>query len=161
MAETCSRNIRTKERTKDRLKKNLKQLSAAVAEETGRPLVFIIDELDRCRPTSPSNFWSGSSISSTCPAWSLYSASTGRRSASRCNRSTARSTPTLPAPLFRHRVFAACHRCRSVLQKFDEGVSTGGVFSALEGVGVTGRILVSTQTVPGVSGPLCSLRPFS
>ncbi len=38
-------------KTKDRLKKKLTQLSAAVAEETGRPLVFIIDELDRCRPT--------------------------------------------------------------------------------------------------------------
>ena len=38
-------------KTKDRLKNKLKQLSAKVAEETGRPLVFIIDELDRCRPT--------------------------------------------------------------------------------------------------------------
>ena len=38
-------------KTKDSLKNKLTQLSAAVAEETGRPLVFIIDELDRCRPT--------------------------------------------------------------------------------------------------------------
>lgn len=38
-------------KTKDRLKNKLTQLSAAVAEETGCPLVFIIDELDRCRPT--------------------------------------------------------------------------------------------------------------
>ena len=38
-------------KTKERLKKKLTQLSAAVAKETGRPLVFIIDELDRCRPT--------------------------------------------------------------------------------------------------------------
>ncbi|MXY95197.1 MAG: AAA family ATPase [Caldilineaceae bacterium SB0664_bin_27] len=37
--------------TKDRLKEELTKLSAAVAEETGHPLVFIIDELDRCRPT--------------------------------------------------------------------------------------------------------------
>ena len=37
--------------TKDRLKAELTKLSAAVAEETGHPLVFIIDELDRCRPT--------------------------------------------------------------------------------------------------------------
>ncbi len=37
--------------TKDCLKEELTRLSAAVAEETGRPLVFIIDELDRCRPT--------------------------------------------------------------------------------------------------------------
>ncbi len=38
-------------KTKDRLKNKLTQLSAAVAKETGCPLVFIIDELDRCRPT--------------------------------------------------------------------------------------------------------------
>jgi len=38
-------------KTKDRLKDILTQLSAAVAEETGHPLVFVIDELDRCRPT--------------------------------------------------------------------------------------------------------------
>ena len=38
-------------KTKDRLKNKLTKLSAAVAEETGRPLVFIIDELDRCRPS--------------------------------------------------------------------------------------------------------------
>ena len=38
-------------KTKDRLKNKMTKLSAAVAEETRRPLVFIIDELDRCRPT--------------------------------------------------------------------------------------------------------------
>jgi hypothetical protein len=38
-------------KTKDRLKNKLAQLSDKVAEETGHPLVFIIDELDRCRPT--------------------------------------------------------------------------------------------------------------
>ena len=38
-------------KTKDRLKNELTQLSAKVAEETGHPLIFIIDELDRCRPT--------------------------------------------------------------------------------------------------------------
>ena len=38
-------------KTKDRLKEQLTQLSAAVASETQHPLVFIIDELDRCRPT--------------------------------------------------------------------------------------------------------------
>ena len=37
--------------TKDRLREALTRLSGAVTEETGQPLVFIIDELDRCRPT--------------------------------------------------------------------------------------------------------------
>lgn len=37
--------------TKDRLKEDLTELSAAVQKETNHPLVFIIDELDRCRPT--------------------------------------------------------------------------------------------------------------
>ena len=37
--------------TKDQLKQHLEKMSAAVLEETGHPLIFIIDELDRCRPT--------------------------------------------------------------------------------------------------------------
>ena len=37
--------------TKDKLKGKLSDLSVSVADETGHPLVFIIDELDRCRPT--------------------------------------------------------------------------------------------------------------
>ncbi len=37
--------------TKDELKNHLQKLSNAVVNETGHPLVFIIDELDRCRPT--------------------------------------------------------------------------------------------------------------
>ena len=37
--------------TKDKLKSNLTELSKAVFAETQHPLVFIIDELDRCRPT--------------------------------------------------------------------------------------------------------------
>ena len=37
--------------TKDELKSQLAQLSEEVARETSHPLVFIVDELDRCRPT--------------------------------------------------------------------------------------------------------------
>lgn len=37
--------------TKDALKKSLAELSSKVAQDTKHPLVFIIDELDRCRPT--------------------------------------------------------------------------------------------------------------
>ena len=36
---------------KDRLKQHLVKMAATIYEETGHPLVFIIDELDRCRPT--------------------------------------------------------------------------------------------------------------
>lgn len=37
--------------TKDELKGNLSALSQSVVEATEHPLIFIIDELDRCRPT--------------------------------------------------------------------------------------------------------------
>ena len=37
--------------TKDELKEHLAKMSAAVFNKTQQPLVFIIDELDRCRPT--------------------------------------------------------------------------------------------------------------
>ena len=37
--------------TKDTLKKSLGSMVEAVVEETGHPLIFVIDELDRCRPT--------------------------------------------------------------------------------------------------------------
>ena len=36
---------------KDELKERLKEMAEVVYEETGHPLIFIIDELDRCRPT--------------------------------------------------------------------------------------------------------------
>ncbi|MDE0158120.1 MAG: P-loop NTPase fold protein [Gammaproteobacteria bacterium] len=36
---------------KNELKAALQELSGKVKEDTGRPLVFVIDELDRCRPT--------------------------------------------------------------------------------------------------------------
>ena len=38
-------------RTKDTLKKALGGMAEAVFQENGHPLIFIIDELDRCRPT--------------------------------------------------------------------------------------------------------------
>ena len=38
-------------KSKDKLKNELKKLAGAVTEETDLPLIFIIDELDRCRPT--------------------------------------------------------------------------------------------------------------
>ena len=37
--------------TKAELRKSLERLTCQVVQETGNPLVFIIDELDRCRPT--------------------------------------------------------------------------------------------------------------
>ena len=37
--------------SKVELKRKLTDLSAKVLEETGHPLIFIVDELDRCRPT--------------------------------------------------------------------------------------------------------------
>ena len=37
--------------TKDNLKKRLTEMAAKVSDETEQPVVFIIDELDRCRPT--------------------------------------------------------------------------------------------------------------
>ena len=36
---------------KDELKKYLEEIAGKVADDSGEPLVFIIDELDRCRPT--------------------------------------------------------------------------------------------------------------
>ena len=38
-------------RTKREIRKQLARLAEEVREESGKPLVFIIDELDRCRPT--------------------------------------------------------------------------------------------------------------
>ena len=46
-----SREYLDQRATKDKLKEHLAEMSAAVFEETNHPLVFIIDELDRCRPT--------------------------------------------------------------------------------------------------------------
>ena len=38
-------------KNKNELKEHLKELADEVKKETGHPLIFIIDELDRCRPT--------------------------------------------------------------------------------------------------------------
>ena len=38
-------------KTKDALKGKLRQLAEIVHQDSGHPLVFIVDELDRCRPT--------------------------------------------------------------------------------------------------------------
>ena len=45
------RRYRERTATAERFKRRLRELGADVHEETGKPLVFIIDELDRCRPT--------------------------------------------------------------------------------------------------------------
>ena len=37
--------------SKDRLKENLLEMAKKMTEETNQPLVFIVDEMDRCRPT--------------------------------------------------------------------------------------------------------------
>ena len=42
---------RQQRETKDALKQRLAELATKVVEETGHPLIFIIAELDRCRPT--------------------------------------------------------------------------------------------------------------
>ncbi len=44
-------DYRAQQETKEKLKEELISLAASVHEETEQPLVFIIDELDRCRPT--------------------------------------------------------------------------------------------------------------
>ena len=44
-------DYREKRAAKDDLKKHLAELAADVRAATSQPLVFIIDELDRCRPT--------------------------------------------------------------------------------------------------------------
>ena len=44
-------DYRKQRETKEKVSERLAQLAAKVRETTGQPLVFIIDELDRCRPT--------------------------------------------------------------------------------------------------------------
>ncbi len=45
------KEYRDQRQTKTKLKNQLTKMAAAVVQETDHPLVFIIDELDRCRPT--------------------------------------------------------------------------------------------------------------
>ena len=45
------KDYRDQRQTKTELKNHLTKMAAAVVQETNHPLVFIIDELDRCRPT--------------------------------------------------------------------------------------------------------------
>ena len=53
---------------KDELKRHLAKMSEKVSMETKHPMVFIIDELDRCRFRHlPLSFWNGSSTFSTFP----------------------------------------------------------------------------------------------
>ena len=49
--ENLLSDYREQRETKERVSERLAQLAAEVRETTGQPLVFIIDELDRCRPT--------------------------------------------------------------------------------------------------------------
>lgn len=44
-------NYHQRRQTKESLRRVLKSMSERVARETGQPLVVVIDELDRCRPT--------------------------------------------------------------------------------------------------------------
>ena len=45
------KEYRDQRQTKTKLKNQLTKMAAAVVQESNHPLVFIIDELDRCRPT--------------------------------------------------------------------------------------------------------------
>ena len=49
--ENLLSDYRKQRETKEKVSERLAQLAAEVRETTGQPLVFIIDELDRCRPT--------------------------------------------------------------------------------------------------------------
>ena len=41
---------------KDQLKGELEKIASMIREDTGKPLVFVVDELDRCRPTYSVDF---------------------------------------------------------------------------------------------------------
>lgn len=50
-AQTWLTNYQEQQEEKRKVREELGRLAADVREETGQPLIFIIDELDRCRPT--------------------------------------------------------------------------------------------------------------
>ncbi len=50
-AESAFDNYSTLTDTRENLKERLQALSNKIYEDSGKPLIFIIDELDRCRPT--------------------------------------------------------------------------------------------------------------
>ena len=50
-AKTLLDDYRAQQETRTKVREQLTSLAAAVHDDTGQPLVFIIDELDRCRPT--------------------------------------------------------------------------------------------------------------
>ena len=51
LTDSTLKEYSSQRKNKDKLKKHLQEMSDEVMEDTKQPLVFIIDELDRCRPT--------------------------------------------------------------------------------------------------------------
>ena len=79
---------------KDVLRAELTKLSTRVKETTGHPLVFIVDELDRCRQHLLSNCWKESSICSTSLILCSCSGLIAMNSASLCLQSMETSSQT-------------------------------------------------------------------
>lgn len=50
-ANTISAKYAAQRNIREELQKNLKEMADGIKKKTGKPLIFIIDELDRCRPT--------------------------------------------------------------------------------------------------------------
>ena len=51
LADQALKSYSEQRTNKDKLKKELAKMASEVKTQTGHPLIFIIDELDRCRPT--------------------------------------------------------------------------------------------------------------
>ena len=51
LTDSALKEYSSQRKNKDKLKENLQKMAVEVIGKTGKPLVFIIDELDRCRPT--------------------------------------------------------------------------------------------------------------